>query len=168
MGRAVHAVLQVVDLATLADVTEIARAQAGAEGIHGRAAEVERLARAACETEPIQRAVASGRYWREVPVGATSGKVTLEGFIDLLYQSDGEIAIVDYKTDDVSPKELERRFADYRAQGGAYALLAEEVLGRPISRVEFVFVRVGVVRAIEDLAGATDEARALMTAAGER
>jgi ATP-dependent exoDNAse (exonuclease V) beta subunit len=160
LGRAVHAVLQVVDLATLADVTEIARAQAGAEGIPGRAAEVERLARAACETEPIRRAVASGRYWREVPVGARIGEVTLEGFIDLLYESDEEIAIVDYKTDDVSPRELERRFADYRLQGGTYALLVETVLGVAARRVEFVFARAGSVRTIEDVSRAAEDAKA--------
>lgn len=160
LGRAVHAVLQVVDLATLADVAEIARAQAGAEGIPSRAAEVERLARAACETEPVRHAVASGRYWREVPVGATIGEVTLEGFIDLLYESDGEIAIVDYKTDDVSPSELEQRFADYRLQGGTYALLAENVLGVAARRIEFVFVRAGSVRMIEDVNRAAEDAKA--------
>ena len=167
LGRAVHAVLQVVDLGTLSEVGEISRAQAAAEGIPGRAAEVERLVRAACATEPIRRAVSSGRYWREVPVGAALDGVTLEGFIDLLYESDG-LAIVDYKTDDVSGAELDRRFTEYSAQGGAYVLLAESALRRSIARVEFVFVRAGVLRSIDDLDAARAHARSLVVAAGRR
>lgn len=160
LGRAVHAVLQIVDLATLDGVVEIAAAQAAVEGIAGRAREVERLARAAAGSDAVQRALASGRYWRELPIGGEVDGTSLEGFIDLLYLEEGEPVVVDYKTDQIRASELDARLADYAIQGGAYALLTRRVLGRPARRMEFVFTALGETRAIADLAAAEKEARA--------
>jgi len=83
---AADALLQSIDLATLANLDALATAQAEAEGIPRRSAEVARLVRNAASSDAVKRAVASGRYWREVPVGAPIGGVVLEGFIDLLYE----------------------------------------------------------------------------------
>ena len=86
VGRAVHAVLQAIDLASGADVDDRARAQAAAEGIPEREGEIGRLARTAVESNVVKRAVASGRFWREVPVAAAVGGGSLHGFIDLLFE----------------------------------------------------------------------------------
>ena len=82
VGRAVHAVLQAIDLATGEGIDDRARAQAAAEGIPEREAEIARLCRDAVESAVVRRAVASGRYWREVPVAAAVGNGSLHGFID--------------------------------------------------------------------------------------
>ena len=69
LGRAVHAVLQSIDLATGAGLEGAARAQAAAEGIPDRSDEVARRVRAALDAPSVREAVA-GRYWREVYVAA--------------------------------------------------------------------------------------------------
>ncbi len=162
-GRAVHAVLQVIDLATRAGLDDLARAQAAAEGIPEQAAEVARLVRAACDSEPLRRA-STARHWREVPLGAPVGGVLLEGFVDLLYElPDGRLAIVDYKTDSVQGAEVDRRMERYRLQGGVYGLLVGEVTRRDVARIEFVFAAAGEVRTVTDVAAVVGEVRGLLS-----
>jgi ATP-dependent helicase/nuclease subunit A len=161
-GRAVHAVLQVIDLATQAGLDDLARAHAAAEGVPEQAAEVARLVRAACDSEPVHRA-AVARHWREVPLGAPFDGVLLEGFVDLLYElPDGRLAIVDYKTDSVSGAEVDRRMERYRLQGGAYGLLVGEVTRREVARIEFVFAGAGEVRTVSDVGAVVSEVRRLL------
>jgi ATP-dependent exoDNAse (exonuclease V) beta subunit len=139
MGRAVHAVLQSVNLATQEGLENLARAQSAAEGISQRAEDVARLAKRACESEPVRRAIASGRLWREVPIGAPSGDIVLEGFIDLLFETPQGYEIVDYKTDDIRASELESRMDHYRVQGESYAELVRAITGKTPVAVSFVF-----------------------------
>ena len=66
----------------------------------------------ALESTIVRRAIASGRYYREVFVSAPVEDVLLEGFIDLLFEDDAGLVIVDYKTDAQTrgkalPRELE-------------------------------------------------------------
>lgn len=162
LGRAVHAVLQVIDLTSLAGLAGHAAAQAAAEGIPERAAEVERLVRAACASDAIRRAAAS-RHWRELPVGALVDGVILEGFIDLVYEDpDGRLVILDYKTDAVTAGGVDARFDRYRLQGGVYALLAREAVRRDVARIEFVFAAAGETRTITDVDGVVAEVRAAL------
>ncbi len=99
-----------------------------------------RLARLASASEPLQHAVGSGRFWREVPVGLDINGVLLEGALDLLYEvPDGSLSLVDYKTDYVAPREVQQRANRYALQGAAYALPVSGVTGMAVSRVEFVF-----------------------------
>ena len=67
IGRAVHAVLQTIDLASGSGLEATARTQASAEGIRHRESEVLELSRVALGSEVVKRAVASGKFWREVP-----------------------------------------------------------------------------------------------------
>jgi len=153
----VHAVLQVTDLATGDNLDALSRAQAAAEGIPERSADIASLARAALNSETVRRA-ATLRHWREVPVGASVDGTVFEGFIDLLYEErDGSVVIVDYKTDSVSRAGIATRMEKYRLQGAVYAMLLQKVMGRRALRVEFVFAGVGETRAIVDLEAAVDE-----------
>ena len=164
VGRAVHAVLQSIDLTTGTDIESAARAQAAAEGIPARAVEIARMAAAAQAAPSVREAVANPeRYWRELFVSAPIDGVTLEGFIDLLYETPSGLVIVDYKTDRVPGEaELETAIARYRLQGAAYALALQEALGRPVTRCVFVFVQAGAARerTIDDLPGAIADVRA--------
>jgi ATP-dependent helicase/nuclease subunit A len=168
IGRAVHAVLQSVDLATGAGLASIARAQAAAEGVEAEAAEVERLAAAALASPSVKEAVA-GRYWRELFVAAPvpGTDTVVEGFVDLLYETDDGLVVIDYKTDSVrSWSDVEASLGRYRLQGATYVLALEETLHRPVARCVFVFVSGGGPREreIDDLDGAKDEVRALLGA----
>jgi len=165
VGRAVHAVLQSVDLATGEGLAELAAAQAAAEGVPGRVAEVEQLAQAALDAGPVRAAVAAGRYFRELYVGVPVGERVLEGFCDLVVDGPDGLVVVDYKTDQVGDEELTAVLDRYRAQGGAYALALEEALGRPVVRCTFLFLRPGGAeeRDLEDLPEAKAQVKALLT-----
>ena len=141
VGRAVHAVLQTIDLATGDGIDETARAQAAAEGIPQRQAEVARLARVAVESDIVKRAVDSGRLWREVPFGVPVGDGALEGFVDLLFEEDDGLVIVDYKTDSVKPEEVANAANRYSLQAGSYALLAQRATSKPVKEIVFLFLQ---------------------------
>ena len=161
LGRAVHAVLQLLELATLAGLPELAAAQAAVEGIASRAGEVEELARRAAESTPVRAAIRAGRFWREVPLAAELEGTILEGFADLVCEVAGQLRVVDYKTDRVAAAEIEHRFEHYRLQAAVYALLLEKVTGKPVAGVDFVFVQPAAVRSLggAELAAAVTELR---------
>jgi ATP-dependent helicase/nuclease subunit A len=140
IGRAVHGVLQVIDLATGEGLEALVQAQAVAEGVSDRTPEIARLVRSALESDVVRRAVSGGRYWRELYIGVPVGQRVLEGFIDLLYETPEGLVVVDYKTDRIDPNEVEAR---YRWQGGSYALAVETALGRPVVGCTFLILGAG-------------------------
>ncbi|MGB2696122.1 MAG: UvrD-helicase domain-containing protein [Dehalococcoidia bacterium] len=171
-GRAVHAVLQSIDMDIGADVTSAAHAQAAAEGIAARADDVARAVSAALGASCGREAVANGRDWRELYVAALVEGTTVEGFVDLLYETPVGLVVVDYKTDLVpSDAELDAALARYRLQGAAYALGLQEALGRAVVRCVFVFAQPGRVieREVDDLPAAVELVRSeLATPAAAR
>ena len=113
----------------------------------------------------VRDAVASGRYWRELYVGAPVGDRTLEGFIDLLIAGPDGYVVVDYKTDAVvSDADLDRAVNRYRLQGATYALAVHRALGVPVARCVFLFLRAdgAVAREVHDLDEAMGEVEALV------
>ena len=165
VGRAVHATLQIVDLATGQGLRQLAEAQAAAENVPSRADEVEQLARAALDSDVVRSAVERGRYWRELYVGTPVEGRTLEGVIDLLVDGDDGLEVVDYKTDRVeSDEEVDRAVGRHRLQGAAYALAVAGATGRPVTRCTFLFLgpRGAVARPVDDLGAATEAVRSLL------
>lgn len=160
IGKAVHAVLQTVDLETQDGLDDIAKAQADAEGVPRRASEIAGLARRALSSSLVERARCSGHWWREVPVAAPLGRGIVEGFIDLLFQEEDGFVIVDYKTDALrSDDEIEKAMQRYQLQGGGYALALTEATGVSVKEVSFLFLNPNRVEPIEDLPGAVRRAK---------
>ena len=162
IGRAVHGVLQSIDLSTGTGIDETARAQAAAEGIPRRWTEVAALVRTAVDSPAVRRAMAAPRFWREVPVAVPVGEGVLEGFVDLLFEEEGGLVLVDYKTDAADSEHLESAAARYRLQGGAYALALGRATGMPVKEVIFLFLHAGhpVTMTDVDEMSAAAEARA--------
>ncbi|MDE2788273.1 MAG: UvrD-helicase domain-containing protein [Chloroflexota bacterium] len=160
VGRAVHAVLQSIDLATGAGVEHRARAQAVAEGVPDREAEVSRLVEVAVQSGVVRRAVASQRIWREVPVAAPVGDGSLHGFIDLLFEEENELVVVDYKTDAVTEAQLPEVVDRYRLQGGAYAHAISQITGKTVKEVVFLYLQPKMEVVLPNLPGAMADARA--------
>ena len=160
LGRAIHAVLQTIDLSTGSDIEDTARAQSAAEGLSHREAEVAALAQVAVESDVVRRAVASGRLWREVPVAVPLDDGVLEGFIDLLFDEDGSLVIVDYKTDTLEAEETEDAAARYRLQAGSYALAIQQATGMPVKEVVFLFLQPRREETLSDISSLVSEARA--------
>lgn len=158
IGRAVHAVLQSIDLATGAGLAETAQAQATGENIPGRRQEIIDLTQAALNSPAVRQAVAAGRFWREVPVAAPLGDGIVEGFIDLLYEREGGLVVVDYKTDAIDAPETAETAQRYRLQGGAYALAAQRATGKPVREVVFLFLRPSKEERLTDVAQLTADA----------
>ncbi len=167
VGRAVHGVLQVVDLATGADVAPAVAAQCEAEGIVERADTVRALVESSLASPSVRRA-ATRPHWREVYVCAPMpGGRLLEGYLDLLWRDEDGLVVLDHKTAGTTdPAELDRRLEIYRLQGAAYALAVTETTGEPVSRVCFSFLTPGgaVERDLPDVQAAVAEARALIEA----
>jgi ATP-dependent helicase/nuclease subunit A len=140
VGRAVHGVLQMVDLATGGGLEGAVAAQSEAEAVVERADDVGRLAGIALASAPVREA-ATSPHWREVYVCAPVGGRLLEGYVDLLYRTPAGLVVVDYKTAATSdPEELDRRVEVYRNQGASYALSVSAATGEPVVRVTFLFL----------------------------
>ena len=164
IGRAVHAVLQSVDLATGEGLEDAAGAQSVAEGIPERRAEIVELVRTALVSNSVRAAVSSRRFWRELYVAADVDGTVVEGFIDLLYESPEGLVVVDYKTDEAeSDAHVELAMERYELQGAAYALALETALpGRKVAACTFVFVRPSREERVANLAAAMLRVRELL------
>jgi ATP-dependent helicase/nuclease subunit A len=136
IGRAVHAVLQDVDLVSGADVDRLAAAQCAAEGIFGFEERVAALCRSALAAPIVQQAARGSEgvdHWRELFVVADVGSRVLEGYVDLLVRTPRGLVIVDYKTDQWrAGADREQRLVRYRHQLAAYGLALGRLLAEPI------------------------------------
>jgi ATP-dependent exoDNAse (exonuclease V) beta subunit len=140
IGRAVHGVLQTVDLVTGDGLGDAVAAQAAAEGVLGHEPTIAALCRAALDSDSVRRARDLPR-WRETYVAVPAEGLTLEGYVDLLYRDDDGLVIVDYKTDAL-PDDAARanRVAQYQVQTAAYAVAVESATGEPVVRCVLCFL----------------------------
>ena len=169
VGRAVHGVLQSIDLVAGEGLEATLAAQCEAEAVLERAGDVRDLVTAALGSHSVREAAARP-HWREVYVCTPVGGRLVEGYVDLLYRSSDGLVVVDYKTSASSePDELTRRVESYRNQGASYALSVEAATGETVSRVTFLFLTPdgAVERHLEDLETAKDHVRDLVTSGHE-
>lgn len=178
IGRAVHAVLAAVDLTSGCDPSgrradELSRAQALAHGVGEHIDLVTSMVSAALGSAVVRRA-ASRRHWRElyvaIPLDAradsSSPPALLEGFVDLVFEDDDGLVVVDYKTDRIAgPETLHAAAAYYAPQVAAYAAALERSCGRQVPRCVFLFLGGGLTQyALEGDELAAARAEALKTA----
>jgi ATP-dependent helicase/nuclease subunit A len=143
VGRAVHAALQSVSwTADAAEIDAIAKAQAVAEAVPERTAEIGALIHRALGSDAAGRARA-GRALREVPFALARDGVVVEGFMDLVIDGPDGLEVVDWKTDSVPASEVERRLESYHLQAGLYVAGLEAATRRKVARVTYVFVAPG-------------------------
>lgn len=142
IGSAVHGVLQTVDLGIEPDsLQSVAAAQAEAEGVSQGRGRVQALAQSALESSTVREA-ADCEHWKELFVAAPIEGVVVEGYIDLLYRTEGGLVVVDYKTDDIHDEEAFRAKVDrYKLQVASYALAVERAVGEPVVRCVLVFAQ---------------------------
>jgi len=141
VGRAVHGVLQSVDLRTGSGLEDAVAAQCLAEGVADFTELVTALAQSALTHEVVRRA-ADREHWRESYVGTTEddGRV-LEGFVDLIYrEDDGSLVIVDYKTDDIPDAAIPVRTAYYQPQLDAYRRMLSDAVEGTVADPTLVFL----------------------------
>ena len=92
----------------------------------------------------MQRARAATRVWRELPLWFPEGAELLEGVIDLVFEEDGALVIVDYKTDGIA-----RRAGPWprprttRRQLQLYGRGLAQALGMPVRERLVLFTSLG-------------------------
>lgn len=143
MGRAVHSVLQSIDLFSGENLESLAHAQATVEHIPKMAVEISNLVQTALKSDIVRRAITSGKYYREVYVNTKIENIDIEGFIDLIFEENGELVVVDYKTDSIGQKPPTDRLNKYELQLGMYALALSEVTNKPIRELTVLFLKTG-------------------------
>ncbi len=156
IGRAVHSVLEEIDFKSRENLSVICNLIAKREGILPRTAEIEQLVLSACNSGVVNRAVESGNLMREVPFSVpipslNLPKRTMEGYIDLLFEEEDGLVVVDYKTDNISENNSQEVLSRYRLQGAAYAMGVEKAISKPVKEVVFLFLRSNIEEKIVDL-----------------
>ena len=181
-GSALHAVLQgaleqmslklplpddvmVDDLLADLDpaIEQLAQQHAKDQGVSASRDDVARLANRALRNPAVVAGMRAPRLWPEIPVAASidtpRGPVVIEGIIDLLYQDDdGELVILDYKSDRVDDSAAaDAKLEHYRMQGVAYAAAVESATGNTVKAVQFLFVQLqDGLREIDNLRDSID------------
>jgi len=150
------------------ELRRLAGIHARAERIGERADDVERLVLTALSSPTVQAAFATGRPHREVYVATTVGAVVLDGYVDLCYEEEGGLTVVDYKTDTVRDRaEVETSAEHHSLQAAAYALALGDATGLPVHRCVLVFLSPGrpIELEVPDLSRAIERVRGLVEAA---
>jgi len=169
IGRAVHGVLQTIDLSTGAGLDAALAAQCEAEAVPTSTEDVRAHVVNALGSLSVVDAAASP-HWREIYVCTPVDGRLLEGYIDLLYRGPDGLVVVDYKTSvSADPEELDRRVEGYRLQGGSYALSVAASTGEPVKRVTFLFLTPegAIERHLSDLETTIGEVNRLVVAGSE-
>jgi hypothetical protein len=64
----------------------------------------------------LERARRATRVWRELPLWFPDGGDLVEGIVDLVFEEEGELVVVDYKTDHVAPEQMLAQAAHHAPQ----------------------------------------------------
>ena len=111
--------------------------------------------------EPDEEALRLAEVFRQSPLGRRLKRASrverefdflmaiedlvIRGKVDLWFEEDGELAIMDYKTDSVTAAEAHRRARDYALQLRLYAMAVERFAGRAPDRAWLYFLRPNTV-----------------------
>jgi ATP-dependent helicase/nuclease subunit A len=118
-GALVHRILEWIPLAEAGPegTTAIAEALAPSFGLDAdAAARAAATAARALELPVMRRARAASRLWRELPLLFPEGGELVEGVVDLVFEEQGELVIVDYKTDQITPEQALAQAAHHAPQ----------------------------------------------------
>ena len=82
--------------------------------------------------------------------GGEGENVLLQGVVDCLIEEDGELTVIDYKTDRVYGEALEERAKSYAGQLRAYALAVGRITGKPVKECVLYFLSAGKTVIVEE------------------
>jgi ATP-dependent helicase/nuclease subunit A len=148
-GSLVHRILEWVPLEEPERVRGMAEALAPAFGLDAAAAaRAARAAEQALALPVMQRARAAARVWRELPLWFPEGAELLEGVIDLVFEEDGGLVVVDYKTDGIAAEQALAQAAHHAPQLQLYGRGLAQAIGRPVRERLVLFTALGQVVAV--------------------
>jgi ATP-dependent helicase/nuclease subunit A len=111
-------------------------------------AEARKLVEAFRASELGTRAAKASRIENEFDFVMAIENVVLRGQIDLWFEESGELVLVDYKTDDIKPRETVARAEFYAPQLRLYALALERITGRFPAKAFLYFLRPDIARPV--------------------
>jgi len=111
-------------------------------------AEARKLVEAFHASELGRRGARASRIEREFEFVMAIENVVLRGQIDLWFEEGGELVLVDYKTDDIKPREIAVRVEFYAPQLRLYALALERIAGRFPTKAFLYFLRPDMARPV--------------------
>jgi ATP-dependent helicase/nuclease subunit A len=91
----------------------------------------------------MDRARRARRRWRELAVWFPAGGDLVEGVVDLVFEEDGRLVVVDYKTDQVGADEAPRQAAHHAPQLRLYARGLGAATGVPVAERVVLFTSLG-------------------------
>jgi len=148
-GGLVHKLLEWVPLddedpGREARVHAMASALAPSYGLDAQAA-----ARAGGQVERVlsmpllSRARRAPRLWRELPLWFPDGEYLVEGRVDLVFEEDGQLVVVDYKSDAIADDQTLAQAAHHAPQLQLYGRGLAQAAGRPVRERLVVFTALG-------------------------
>ena len=153
VGDAVHIVMERITLPDGEDLEKIADDVCKEGAITEQLDDVIAMCHACLKAPSVRRAIALARFWREVPfvlsratdAGDAEAGALVNGRVDLVYEEDGELVVVDYKTDkDVTKVSAKQHTLDkHSGQAEAYRDGLGTATGLKVREVAFVYCRAG-------------------------
>ena len=92
---------------------------------------------------PCWRARASARIWRELPLWFPEGEELVEGVVDLVFEEEGELVVVDYKTDSIAPQQALAQAAHHAPQLQLYGRGLVQATGMKLRERVVLFTTTG-------------------------
>ena len=148
-GRLVHRLLEWVPIEDT-DAGRADRVRAMADSLapsFGLDAEAAR--RAAAEAERVlglpvlDRARRASRVWRELSLAFPDAPHLVEGVVDLVFEEDGQLVVVDHKTDAITPEQALAQAAHHAPQLQLYGRGLAQAFGMPVRERLVLFTAIG-------------------------
>ena len=110
-----------------------------AESADRAAAQVER----ALSLPVIDRARRASRAWRELSLWFPDGAHLVEGIVDLVFEEDGQLVVVDYKSDAIADEQALAQAAHHAPQLQLYGRGLAQAAGLPVRERLVLFTALG-------------------------
>jgi ATP-dependent helicase/nuclease subunit A len=100
-------------------------------------------AQRALDLPVMHRARTAARLWRELPVWFPEGADLVEGVVDLVFEEEGGLVIVDYKTDHIAHDQALAQAAHHAPQLQLYGRGLAQATGLPVRERLVLFTALG-------------------------
>ena len=153
IGDAVHMVMERISLPGAEDLEVVADDVCKEGDIADDTDDVVAMCRACLLAPSVQRALAEGRFWREVPFVLSRARdgtdpdrgPLVSGRVDMVSRDGDELVVIDYKTDKAVTEDSAERYAlaHHAGQAEVYAQALSAATGLPVREVVFVYCKAG-------------------------
>jgi ATP-dependent helicase/nuclease subunit A len=91
----------------------------------------------------MHRARKAARLWRELPVWFPDGADLVEGVVDLVFEEEGGLVLVDYKTDHIALDQAQSQAAHHAPQLQLYGRGLAQATGLAVRERLVLFTALG-------------------------